>query len=484
MRKSIWLYLQFPLLELEAAMLNQNNSSEEKPLAVVSLQKNTQRIICCNEVSQRWGVEARLSLSTALAICPDLVVLQKNQSQKKQLLQQLSLIAYRFSSEVVADTDGLWLEISNCGSLFKGYNNLLKSLYEQLLSQAVVVTNGIGESPLAAKLLCNNQFTEHLPDSNEIYDQLMSTELSKLPSTPRQQQNFKELGLQNVQDLINVPRSALSQRFNHDLMNTIGLLKGEKPFIKKRFKPLPIFHAQVQNPQGISSKESLLFPMKTLLQRFCCYLMARQCHSLQLVWEFEPLIGNSKTMELTLSGSNNNWSDLLTLSRLKLERLDLPQSIEKISLNSDQFIDMPGLSLDLFDDQITIAENSTRLIDNLNARLGASALSKPIISAEYLPENAGTIGPIDQDTYQNQVSSTSHKPLWLLSEPNPIEWSNQKLYWGKALTILSGPERLCGNWWQSEQQRDYYLTFDDSGARYWVFRELISNRWFVHGIFA
>ncbi|KRO91905.1 MAG: hypothetical protein ABS24_05905 [SAR92 bacterium BACL26 MAG-121220-bin70] len=189
-------------------------------------------------------------------------------------------------------------------------------------------------------------------------------------------------------------------------------------------------------------------------------------------------------MAITLSGSNNNWPSLLTLSRLRLERLELPQSIDQISLFCDQFIDKPELSFDLFDDQITLDNQSSELIDNLYARLGVEALSQPSMSEEHLPENAGSIGPPNRSAKTNYSTSKAPQPLWLLTEPTRIQQRNKQLYWRQPLTIISGPERLCGNWWQSEQQRDYYLACDSKGARYWVFRESMSKQWFVHGLFA
>ena len=482
--QDIWLYIKLPQLAIEAVAANTAVPLKEVPVAIAYSHKNAQRIDCCNQHAAAWGVDHLMSVSTALAICPDLIVLTKNAQQEQQLLQQLALIAYRFSPEVIIDTDGLWLDLSGCAQLFNGYNQLLKKLYTQLFAQSVNATSGVGRSPLAAKLLCGTEFHQHLPDSAEIQSALMTTALNRMPSTTKQQQNFKQLGLTTIGDLLSLPRSALSQRFNSDLMDTLQQLQGEKPCLLTRFKPANEFHDEIQNPQGLYSKESLLFPMKTLLQRLCQYLMTRQCYSHELVWRFEPLLGKHQLMTVRLSGSNHSWSSLLSLSRIQLERLDLPRSIEQISLYCGQFTVMPGLSFDLFGDQMTLQENTAELIDNLNARLGVEALSRPTINAEHLPELAGNIGAIDQPIGSEQQPGQTQKPLWLLPEPAPIKLHNRQLYWRKPLTIVSGPERLCGNWWQSQQQRDYYLACDSKGARYWIFRESTNKQWFVHGLFA
>jgi protein ImuB len=86
------------------------------------------------------------------------------------------------------------------------------------------------------------------------------------------------------------------------------------------------------------------------------------------------------------------------------------------------------------------------------------------------------------------------RPLWL--EPEPV-----------ALAVLSvvpegppirfrlggddhrverywGPERIETGWWRTRCiRRDYYQVETQEGQRYWLFRELNSQRWFVQGAF-
>jgi protein ImuB len=174
------------------------------------------------------------------------------------------------------------------------------------------------------------------------------------------------------------------------------------------------------------------------------------------------------------------------LSRLQLERLELPRSIEQIVLFSEQFIEAPQgmVNLDLLGDN-SGAQQSDELIDSLNARLGIEALSQPVLNQDYLPEQASTLAtPGKQPEIASYGRAKAPQPLWLLTEPAAVQVRNQQLYWHQPLSIISGPERLCGNWWQGEQQRDYYLACDSKGARYWLFRETSNQRWFVHGLFS
>tara|TARA_B110000503_G_scaffold44227_1_gene72251 strand:- start:13061 stop:14536 length:1476 start_codon:yes stop_codon:yes gene_type:complete len=484
--EKIWLYLHFPLLPLETLIAGQDaDFCLQKPTAVVAQANNSYRIVCCNTGADSTGIEPNLALSTALALCPELVVLQQQPEQEKAALYQLALTAYNFSPVVIIDEpQGIWLELSGCDRLFKGYNNLLDKLHLALLSQSFTADVGIAFSADAARLLCQPGFPSHLPCSTQIAEQLQTLPLTEFATSEKQLRHFHQLGIHSFGDLLALPRASLGQRFGIELLRTLELLLAEKPCSLERFEPAETFHDVLQHPQGIISKEGLLFPMKTLVQRFQLYLHARQCRCRGLEWRFESLFGETCSMTVTLSNSENNGASILSLSRLQLERLLLPGSIEKISLFSDNFAESTLGSFDLFGDPLQANTTSTSsLIDKLNARLGAEALRQPMLSNNYLPEDASTL--VAALNYSDlDVPSDALQPLWLLPKPIPIQMRQTQLFWREPLYILSGPRRLQGNWWQSEQQRDYYLACDKSGARYWLFKECASAHWFVHGLFS
>ena len=51
--------------------------------------------------------------------------------------------------------------------------------------------------------------------------------------------------------------------------------------------------------------------------------------------------------------------------------------------------------------------------------------------------------------------------------------------------LLAGPERIESGWWDgADVARDYYLARGLHGAQLWVFRDLRSGTWCVHGLWA
>lgn len=51
------------------------------------------------------------------------------------------------------------------------------------------------------------------------------------------------------------------------------------------------------------------------------------------------------------------------------------------------------------------------------------------------------------------------------------------------MQLLTGPERIEGNWWQQSICRDYYVARHRDGMRYWVYQDRITQNWFIHGAF-
>jgi protein ImuB len=59
--------------------------------------------------------------------------------------------------------------------------------------------------------------------------------------------------------------------------------------------------------------------------------------------------------------------------------------------------------------------------------------------------------------------------------------------WQEDLYIVArywGPERIETGWWRGDDiRRDYYLVETTTSERFWLFRTLPEERWFLHGVF-
>ena len=480
--EEIWMYIKFPKLSLEAITMNYSKDFTNKPLVVIDTHKNKRKIIAYNNLSKDYGIDKTISLSTALAICPDLIIKERNSSQEKKLLNNLAIIGYQFTADITIENHALCLEISKSKRLFRGYNNLLCLIHEKISLYKIFAINGFGINPLIAKILCKNKFQKNLPNLNNVYKELNKIPAIKITDNLNTRKIFSQLGIQSIKDLIDIPISLLSERFNSDLISNLEILLNKKQQILCKFKPSKTFHDEIQYINGLTNKESLIFPMKSLLKNLNEYLIAIHCRCSQIIWEFTTPLNVNITMKIKLSRSKNDWSELLNLSRIKLDNINLPKVVEKVSLYCADLIEDKKINNEIFNDNKNKSQYKGNLVDSIVAKVGEKALFTLLTKNEHIPEKAGSITKFDMKQFFEQQTTENTRPLWLLKTPNPIKFLNGKLYFKSPITILSGPERINDNWWENNQQLDYYIARDEEGTNYWIYKSGV--KWFIHGIFS
>lgn len=92
------------------------------------------------------------------------------------------------------------------------------------------------------------------------------------------------------------------------------------------------------------------------------------------------------------------------------------------------------------------------------------------------------------------ASRNMRRPLRLFPKPIRLETMNAEgatppasiLWQGQARRVEScwGPERIETGWWRGPMvQRDYYRIEIETGERLWIYCDLESGQWFLHGDF-
>jgi hypothetical protein len=172
---------------------------------------------------------------------------------------------------------------------------------------------------------------------------------------------------------------------------------------------------------------------------------------------------------------------------------------------------------DLFNstEHIVPQEELATLITRLSNRLGSQSVLTVRPQADARPEFSITAEPVlpAEPTVTQQVKLESllqkltdpdskadveqtrvvPRPLRLLASPQPIPATQsgrsvpvQLVVAGKTLQLVrfSDPERIQTAWWTDNPcHRDYYQVTTDTGVRIWLFRDLQTNLWYLHGIF-
>lgn len=205
-----------------------------------------------------------------------------------------------------------------------------------------------------------------------------------------------------------------------------------------------------------------------------------------------------------LSESDSEFLELLEtpvlLLRLVATSVPLPVSRQRDLFSSSEHV-VPD-------------EELATLVARLSGRLGSENVLKADPQPDPRPEHSIRLSPILASEYSGASQNQKDKllkgmvtpddapslpplpvprPLHLLEQPLQIadqEWKSMARpiqVLGQTFTPASwsAPERIQTGWWTDFPcHRDYYQVLTSQGSRLWIFRDLNTQKWFLHGFFS
>ena len=249
---------------------------------------------------------------------------------------------------------------------------------------------------------------------------------------------------------------------------------------------------------------------------------------------------DTKTLTLGLYRPTTDLKHLSELFQLQWDRLGQVDEVYSFRVEFTQTTIMQQKQLSLFEGQKKAGQGYrwqaadsldgippaklVRLIDRLSSRLGKQQVLRATLKPEALPEYGFQLEPLANLNVQRWCRQvlTSKKtppdkqktpsqqnnrgwllkqrkladslPVWYWKEPLEIQCqTNQtgncptellhKGRWQKVIRYW-GPERIESGWWRGRAvRRDYYRVELQTGLRFWVYRVLPGDRWFLQGNF-
>lgn len=160
----------------------------------------------------------------------------------------------------------------------------------------------------------------------------------------------------------------------------------------------------------------------------------------------------------------------------------------------------------LFDENPRLDRQSlAHLINRLANRLGNQNVVYPVLQSGAQPEYAYRLRPLVDPSRKRRRRRTkprkqSHvlgRPLRLFHPAKPLKRCDQVETGSPALLALRsdsmkpqrvirswGPERIETGWWRGLSVcRDYWRVETETSQHFWVYRDLRSGQWFLHGEF-
>jgi protein ImuB len=489
-------------------------------------------IHACNAAAREQGVQAGARLVDMRALCPDLTVYDADEAGDEAALDQLVLWARRWCPWTVKDesnkdgstgpvADGLVLETTGSDHLFGGEVAMLADMEKRFADLGLTAHLAVAPTWGAAWALSRFASAPRMvcqPDA-------MSKQLAVLPVSALRLEDacvllLRRLGLKTVGAVADLPRLSLARRFARAALHANPLMRLDQ-VMGRQAEPLssaddpPLFRARIGLPDPIFDPTHYL---AGLCEDLCAQLEGQGLGCRRLHLTVYRADGTVNGLMVATSRASRDARHLRGLFNGKLERIDPGFGFDLITLSADVVeavqtqqghlgIDGSGREGDV---------DLSRLIDRLSARLGSHAVQLPAPHESHVPERAERWhAALSSEALSSQISSKNavqqimERPVRLLDQPERVEvvyavpegppaqfiWRRQT----HRVVRTTGPERIAPEWWRERsgvRLRDYYRIEDQSGRRFWLYREGLHGdgrgadrqgadpQWFLHGMFA
>ena len=412
---------------------------------------------------------------------------------ERAALHNLALWALQWSSQVSphqrADGDDhhgnhgaaqLWLEIGASRQLFGGASTLRARIAEELAALGYSARLGIAPTPQGAALLARAGQANPAATLAALLALLRPLPLNLLALAPEQLAALHSTGLASIGELLELPPAALAQRFGPGASDYLQRLCGQAPEPLRLLRVPPQFSSRCEFPSPLTDATALLFPLQRLLAGLQGYLRSIDRAVQRYTLRLEHRQRAATCLEIGLARPAREAAPLLALARERLTALVPGAPVLALELQAPEFLQPLVLQLDCFSESAQLGEQLRSAIDRLVARLGGEAVQTLRTVADHRPERAWSTLAAQRAASPAAARAAGAapppRPCWLLPVPRGIETPRE---------LLSGPERIESGWWDgADIARDYYLARGSDGAHWWVYRDLRSNAWHLHGLWA
>lgn len=469
---TLWTGIVCPQGALQAMLRLLPEADPATPRTVHDTVSGRARIIETNRTARSQGVHPGQILADALAIAPDLDSLTRERKAEARMLEELALVAYRYSHQVAITGDGVVLETGGSRRLHGELDAMLRALADEISAMGLHARLGTAPVPAAACLMARTG--QHVTATEALRRILSAWPLHRLALAPAELQKLEGLGLKSVRDVLALPRFERERRLGRALNRYLDQVHGREQTPLVYWQPPEEFCQTLELPVPTIRSEALLFALNRVLEHLHQWLRVRDRALSGIGIELLPEDRGPK-IELSagLGQPGFQRDRLLEILRLKLESIRLNSAIESLHVRAESTIGQRPPQADLWSGT-NVNDAWPALVDRLVARIGEDGLCSIAPCPDHRPEKAWKWTPPGTTT---TAADTPPRPNWLLPEPRPCR--------AGELRLIDGPERIETGWWDGRDcRRDYWTAHDRHGNRLWVFREYKPrNGWFVHGLF-
>ena len=434
----LWLALHLPSLPLESCAASRDAAQAQRPLALL----HQHQVLHADALAAACGIRPGMRRATALALVPDLLLGHADVRRDARALRAVAHVALGFSPAVSWATPadlravaefanarpclspalvGVRLEVQSCLRYFGGLPSLLQRLQAALAPLGHSVRIASAPTALGAALLAGWRddlaqaawaaAPDVAPDvaheataRDAAFQALLdAAPLALLPSACEHAEVLAGMGLHTLADLRSLPRAGLARRFGPGLLADIDRARGHAPSAEAWLTLPEQFDSRIELLCRADTSAQVMAGAHILLARLMAWAAARQARVARftLVMHHEPSRRHSRDypdrtpLLIAPAEPSSDVAHLRSLLAERLGRLPLAAPALELSLQCQHTVAGAAPNRELFASRSSEREGLARLVERLQARLGASQVMCLAPVQDYRPEHATRWQPAD-----------------------------------------------------------------------------------------
>jgi protein ImuB len=503
-----------PTLATDLAAIEQLRLGNEDHAIVLFSVSHGKEIVVrrCNNAKLQ-GIRIGTYLADARARVSNLLCFPYSHIAEQTTLRRLAVWAYNYSPLVMLDAEldsldprssGFHMDVSGSERLFSGEHSLLAEVINGLREKGFHSRGAIAPTLGGAWALSRyGSDAASIVNKEMLKETLLPFPASALRLKSQTAASLREVNIRTLEELLRVPRPSLVERFGSEVVTrldqTLGIIA--EPLTPQRPKRLLKLEQAFDSP--ISDREMLKKSATSLLYQLLDKLRLNHLRSWRLKFIIYGVHASPIEKLIALSLPSSNERHLSSLLDKIIDNLPLPEDIEKVAILSErneELLPQPTSHLSEPFSQKQ-PELLAEILDTLRSQLGESSVTQISTTPSHIPEKSFTFEPLRGNLAENEEKAeavpVTSRPSILLQKPERIRalavvpdhppFSLRWRDYSYKVTQGYGPERIAPEWWKSQPpktSRDYFVVQLETGAWMWVFRELETSEWFIHGLWA
>ncbi len=463
------------------------------------------------------GLHPGMAISQAQAMLPGLHVEPAEPEADTAALHGLAAWCLRCSPLVApCPDDGVWIDSTGCAHLFGGEAKLLRTLVDRLAQAGIAARAAVADTPGCAHAVARYAAAPLAvvrPGGAAAAMAHMPVAALRLASETTAA--LRLLGFDTVDQLLAAPRAPLARRFGANALRRLDQALGRVAEPLEPIAPPSLCRVRQGFPEPIATPEDLARVTALLAEALCAKLLRRQLGATRLDLVFQRVDGVPQCIRVGTAAPSRDTAHLTRLLTAQIETIDPGFGIDQVTLTAS-LADRLGARQSVSDLAADATEaDLTALVDTLVNRLGPERVFRTRDVESDMPERSikkeelgGTSRP--PKTPRHKLCSLPNvfpswpRPTRLFAPPRRVEavsllpdHAPVQFIWRRKphrIRHADGPERVFGEWWTADEEtfavRDYFQVEDESGQRFWLFRNGDGQNpatgdltWFLHGVF-